>query len=242
MEKEVKEQIAELVAKELPSEITITERTGKALDVFNPERVVIAGVIDSPADWIEKRLTTFDHMHAHLIVDREKLRIKLRIDEKDHFATEISGSLTESEQFIKFGINNGDYITNFEMANLFKMNRTCFETQATAMKLVSELMNFKAKVERDIEKADNNRGDRKALIAQTVQSNLPDRFNLYMPVFKGTPKQSFEVEVYVNANDFSCTIISPEANDIMEELRDKEIDRVLDRIKEMAPAIAIIEI
>lgn len=242
MEKEVKEQIAELVAKELPSEITITERTGKALDVFNPERVVIAGVIDSPADWIEKRLTTFDHMQAHLIVDREKLRIKLRIDENNHFATEISGSLTESEQFIKFGINKGDYITNFEMANLFKMNRTCFETQATAMKLVSELMNFKAKVERDIEKADNNRGDRKALIAQTVQSNLPDRFNLYMPVFKGTPKQSFEVEVYVNANDFSCTIISPEANDIMEELRDKEIDRVLDRIKEMAPAIAIIEI
>ena len=47
--------------------------------------------------------------------------------------------------------------------------------------------------------------------------------------------------MYVNPSDFSCTPRFPEANDLEEEMRDREIDSVLERIKERCPDIVIIE-
>ena len=138
-------------------------------------------------------------------------------------------------------VNEGEYITNFEMAELFKMNRSLFETKSIAMKMVTELQNFRAKVDKDIEKSDNNRGDKRLLINQVVQSNLPEAFNLCIPIFKGTPKQTINVEVYISPSDFSCTLTSADVNDLLTEMRDNEMDAVLERIKAVCPDIVIIE-
>lgn len=241
MKSELKEGIAKTISENVTAGQELTIREGKALELREPVKVKIDGVLDSPARWLEKRVDTIEQLKCHVIVNRDDLKIILICDEKDYYRTQIGGSLTLSDKFQKFGINAGEYLTNFEMADLFKMNRTCFETRDKAMKLVSELQNFRAKVDKDIEKADNNRGDKKLLINQAVQSNLPDKFNLKMPVFKGTKEQTFEVEVYINASDFSCTLISPEANDLVEEMRNREIDAVLDRIKAVCPDVVIIE-
>ena len=109
------------------------------------------------------------------------------------------------------------------------------------MKLVTELQNFKAKVDKELESSNNNRGDRRVLVNQVVQSNLPEAFTLIIPLFKGTPKQTIQAEVYINPSDLSCTLVSPEANDLLEEMRDKEIDLVLERIQKVCPHIVIIE-
>ena len=109
------------------------------------------------------------------------------------------------------------------------------------MKLVSELQNFRAKVDKEIENSNNNRGDRRMLVNQVVQSNLPEAFNLIIPLFKGTPKSTIQVEVYVNPNDFSCTLVSPEAVEIMQGARDNIIDSVLTEIINLCPGIVIIE-
>lgn len=66
------------------------------------------------------------------------------------------------------------------------------------MKLVTDLQNFKAKVDKEIEQSNNNRGDRRILINQAVEHNLPEAFTLILPIFKGTAKQTIAVEVYVN--------------------------------------------
>lgn len=241
MKSELKEGIAQTIAENVTAGQELVIREGKALELHEPVKVKIEGVLDSPARWLEKRASTIEQLKCHVIVNRDDLKILLVCDEKNFYRTQISGSLVLSEKFQKFGINASEYLTNFEMAELFKMNRTCFETRDKAMKLVSELQNFKAKCDRDIEKCDNNRGDKKLLINQVVNSNLPEKFNLKMPVFKGTKEQTFEVEVYINSSDFSCTLISPEANDLVEEMRDREIDAVLDRIKAVCPDVVIIE-
>lgn len=241
---EVKEQITEAMVNNLPEGIgEIVFREGKAVELREPVKVAIAGTLDAPARWLETRmpLGLVNQGTNHVLVDREKLSIALQCNENNHYGSVISGKLIVSPEFSKFGINGGDYITNFEMADLFKMNRTCFENRQVAMKLVTELQNFKAKVDKDIEKADNNRGDRRLLINQAVQSNLPDNFNLHIPIFKGTKKQTINVEVYINPNDFACTLVSPEANDLLEELRDKEMNDVIERIKTICPNIVIIE-
>lgn len=244
VKKEVKREIAEAMTNSLPAGVgEIVIREGEALKIHEPVKVAIAGTIDAPARWLETRmrLGLVNQGANHVLVDREKLSITLQCNENNHYGSNISGKLIVSPEFKKFGINSGEYLTNFEMAELFKMNRSCFENKQVAMKLVTELQNFKAKVDKDIEKMDNNRGDRRLLINQAVQSNLPEHFNLCIPIFKGTPKQTINVEVYISPDDLSCTLISAEVNDILDGLRDQSMNEVLDRINSICPDIVVIE-
>lgn len=178
MKLEIQKQIAEMLAGGLPGQCgEIVIREGKAMEIHEPVKVGISGTLDAPARWLETRmrLGLVNQGTNHVLVDREDLSIKLQCNENNHYGSVIVGSLDVSPEFKKFGINGGEYITNFEMAELFKMNRTCFENKQTAMKLVTELQNFKAKVDKDIEKMDNNRGDRRLLINQVVQSIMNSR-------------------------------------------------------------------
>lgn len=242
IKEEIKKQIAEMLANGLPQgcgEIIIRE--GKAVEVHEPVKVKIEGNIDAPARWLETRFDCLKEKTCNVIVNRENMTITLRCNENSHYGTVIMGGLELSPEIRKFRINEGNYITNFEMAELFKMNRSHFENKQEAMKLVSELQNFKAKVDKELENSNNNRGDRRMLVSQAVEHNLPEAFNLIIPIFKGTPKQTIEVEVYVNPSDFACTLVSPEANDLIEEMRDTEMDAVIERIKKRCPDIVIIE-
>lgn len=223
------------------SENTIIIREGQALPLKEPVIASLSGVLDSPLRWLEKRIDTIEQKACSITVDREKLRIDLDIDEANHYGPLVTGKLEWHPMFLKFGVNGGKYISNFEMAQLIKMNRTAFETHQVAMDLVTLLQNFKAKVNREIEKSDNNRGDKRELLEQIVTSNIPPGFNLVMPVFKGTAKRTFEVEVYIKADDFSCTLISPGANDLIEQMRDTEFDEVIEQIHAIAPGIVVIE-
>lgn len=219
----------------------ITIREGKALPVHEPERVCISGTIDAPARWLERRVDTLNQKACHVVVDRDAMTITLQCDENNYYGTQICGKLTISPEFELFGINKGEYKTHFELAELIKMNRTYFENRSVAMKLVTELQNFKAKVDKEIEQSDNNRGDRRILLHQAVQHNLPEAFTLFLPIFKSTPTQSIQVEVYVNPADLTCTLVSPEANDFIAERRDDLINDVITRICGSAPDVVIIE-
>lgn len=219
----------------------LTIREGKALELKEPRVVAISGILDSPLRWLKQRVKELNQKTCNIIVNREKLFINLVINEDDHYATTVNGKLEFHPMFLKFGINTGKELSNIEMAKLIKMNRTAFQSPVVAMELVSQLQTFRAKVDKEIEKSDNNRGDRRILIDQAVKSNLPDTFTLVLPIFKGTEKQTIEVEVNINADDFGCSLISPGANDAIEHMRDAEIDVVLDGIKDVAPEIVIIE-
>lgn len=246
MEKQVKAEIAKNIAETMAKAVepvngSIIFREGQALPLHEPEKVQLLGTIDAPARWLEKRADTINQKECYVEVNREKMIISLRTDESSYYGTTVYGKLELSPEYNKFGINGGEYITNFEMAELFKMNRAYFENRSVAMKLVTDLQNFKAKVDKEIENSDNKRGDRRILVNQVVQSNLPEAFNLVIPVFKGCEKQTVQVEVYVNPNDFTCTLVSAQSNELIIETRDTIIDEVLERIRLTCPDIVIIE-
>lgn len=216
-------------------------RFGDALPLKEPKYVSINGTIDAPARWVEKRKDDIVSADAHILVDRDHMTITLNTDENKFYSDQIVGTLTLSTEMQEFGINTGEYMSCFDMADRIKQLRTYFETQQDAMKLVTELRNFKAKVDKELELSDDKRGNQKILRAQTVESNLPKSFNVNMPIFKGTEKRTFEVEVEINPNDLSCTLVSPDAHDIVVQERDNQMDAVLGRIAEAAPNIVIIE-
>lgn len=219
----------------------IVIRFGDALPLQEPKYVSIHGTIDAPARWVEKRKDDIVSADAHVLVDREHMTITLNTDENSAYSDKIVGTLTISTEMQEFGINTGEYMSCFDMADRIKQLRTYFETQQEAMKLVTELRSFKAKIDKELELSDDKRGNQTIMRAQTVESNLPKSFKVNMPIFKGTEKRTFEVEVEINPNDLSCTLVSPDAHDIVVQERDSQMDGVLVRIAEAAPNIVIIE-
>lgn len=219
----------------------IVIRFGDALPLQEPKYVSIHGTIDAPARWVEKRKDDIVSADAHILVDRDRMTITLNTDENSAYMDQIVGTLTLSTEMQEFGINTGEYMSCFDMADRIKQLRTYFETQQDAMKLVTELRNFKAKIDKELELSDDKRGNQMIFKAQTVESNLPKSFKVNMPIFKGTEKRTFEVEVEINPNDLSCTLVSPDAHDIVVQERDNQMDAVLGRIGDAAPNIVIIE-
>ena len=234
------EAIAEEAGKNMGKEIII--RTGSALPQHEPVKIVINGTIKAPLKWLEKRHSTIDQLCCFVCVNRERMSIELIVDEKQFDGTYVRGQLELAPEFKRFGINNPEIrMTTFEMADLIKMNRTFFPVRNDAMVLVSQLRNFKAKVDKDIELADDRRGNMSMLRAQTVESNIPDSFKLNIPIFRGYAADEIEVEVDIDPNDLSCALVSPGAADIIETQRNEIIDGVLTQIQTLCPDIAIIE-
>lgn len=222
---------------------TVTVLLGEALTPKEPKKVHTQGVLDSPLRWLKQRINQIDQKKCNIIVNREKMTIILQVNENDHYDTIIEGKMELHPMFVKFGINTGKYRTTFELAELIKMNRSFFENQKDAMELVTLLRSFRATVDRTVEMDTNpNKGDKKALIAQTVESNLPPLFKICVPIFKGTPKQTIECETYFNPDDLTCTLVSAGANDSQEYMKETFIDRIIEDIIAVAPEVVILEV
>ena len=63
-----------------------------------------------------------------------------------------------------------------------------------------------------------------------------------MPIFKGGKPVEIECETYFNPDDLTCTLVSPEANDMTEQTKDGAIDTVIDGIRKVAPDIVVLEV
>lgn len=227
------------------SEVTIIHKNG--LDASQPVPVKINGNIDSVYNWLEKRSGTFAGSvvitESHILIDRAKMTIELVLNETDGLMKgSVSGKLISHPDFVKWKINTGESWDHKTLSDFVKMNRSCFSDKAIAMKLSSELANIKIKAENEIEKANDNKGNTRFLIVQKViESNVPANFKLDIPVFKGHEKVCIEVEVWVSNSNFGVTLVSPEANDIISDVRDNIINEQKELIKDLTPGLAIIE-
>ncbi len=219
----------------------IEVRTGEALKLREPEKVEITGVLDAPLEWLKQRKECFEHKCAYIKVNEEEGTIVLRVNEEDYYGAVVRGSLKISPIFKNFGINSGEYKSPIEMSEFIKMNRVYFDNRTTAMALVTQLRNFRAKVNKDVEQEVNlNKGDKRLVLAQAVESNIPETFKVLLPIFKGEKKQEIEVETYFNPDDLTCTLVSPEANELIEDLKEQMLSEVVEGIKTECPKIVII--
>lgn len=179
--------------------------------------------------------------HSYVKVDRAKGGIRFFQDVGTPWESSYEGILRLDPRFEKFGINTGRSYTTLELANFIKMNRSHFETKDKAMLLVTELRQFKAKIDKDVENQADDRGNRKILMAQAVESNIPESFMITVPVFKGYAVQALEVEIAIDPGDLSCTLVSPEVNDYVEGTKDDLINAEIEQIKDLHPTLRIFE-
>jgi hypothetical protein len=220
----------------------LTIREGAAPKPIEPFSLKINGTIETPFKWLEKKASVFEMKFCSIQVDREAGDITLTIREKSPDFDEIVGRLELHPDFKKFEINTGKQTASHELAELIKMNRSCFKDKETAMKLVKELRSFKAKVEKELESVKDDRANYSMKKIQAVETNIPDSFVLVVPIFKGQPKETIEVEININADNYACSLVSPEANDFIAEFKDKIINEQIEKIQTLVPDIVIIEV
>lgn len=218
----------------------------KVIDPKPPVKVNLSGVLGAPYEFLLKRKGAgqFTEDKCVLLVDREALQITLVTNEDDEYKTgKVIGKLTNNKKFVEFGINTGKVWSPAELGLFIKMNRSFFTDKKEAMELTTKLMNFTGEVNSKIEKQIKESGDRTDNFSQVVNSNLPPSFKVKLEIFKGSESEVIEVETFakVDGRTVEFVLLSPGANESLEAIRDKSIDEVLDKIKELCPGIAIIE-
>ncbi|MGI6337850.1 MAG: hypothetical protein ACOXZV_00540 [Bacteroidales bacterium] len=224
-----------------------TVNTANELPVKPPIPINLSGTLGAPFEFLSKRFIEADQINQKrcvIIVDREHMSICLVINENDPYLQGfVVGKLEVHPKFKDFGINTEKQWTPTELGLFMKMNRAVFKSREDNMKLVTDLMNFKAKVDANIERTIKEKGDRSDNFSQVVNSNLPERFTLNIPVIKGYPAEDIEIETFaqVDGREVSFVLISPSAKEIIDLTRDSAIDKELASIRALTPGIAIIE-
>ena len=217
------------------------------LPVLEPEKVNISGTITSISSFLEKRWGCegqIDHQHTHIIVDRDNLSMTLIANETDtRNKMVVTGKLQLSRQFMAFHINDGHAWEPLVLSQFIKMNRAYFSNRDENMKLVSVFKSFKAKVNTDYERDRKENGSFMDNYSQIVDSNMPDRFSVVLPIFKGTAVKTIEIETYatIDGHDVTVQLVSPGAQEVVDQTLDTIIDEQIAAIREIAPEIPFIE-
>lgn len=232
---------AELVIREVGNE------NPYKLPIKEPLNLKVNGVITSIYAFLEKRWGTeqIDKEHTHILVNRDELTVTLVTNENDERTTQtVVGFIQLSRQFTGFHINDGKLWKPVQLGDFFRLNRSYFETKEKNMELVNLLKSFSAKVQTTIKKELCDNGSVTDNYEKAVDSNLPSSFLINVPIFKGAEPEKLSIETiaHVEGNMALLTLISADAECIIEESRDKIINAELDKIRKLCPEIPIMEV
>lgn len=220
----------------------IVIRTGQALPLKEPTSVNMLGFINSVSEYLKKRIKGINQKECFIEV-YEKGVIKLIVSEHSAYKDEISGTILLNQDYQEFGINDPERKYSLrQLADFIKMRRIFFDDKDITKKLVADLMNLKGKVNKEMEKFEDAKGNKNIRFEQVVTSNVPAAFTLAMPIFKGDKIRKFNVEVNIVPRDLDmdCYLESVEANDIIREYKVTVLAEQLKEIQTIAPDIVII--
>jgi hypothetical protein len=180
----------------------------------------------SPLEYLTSRRHLLNKDTCHLIVNKAEGKIAFVVEERDTFRNIITGKLKKSRVLDSFDINGTSLYGDKELAKFFRRTRFYFADPSVNDKIVAALMNFKAKVDAEIEKKADTKGNMKYLYERTVESNVPDTFILNVPIFEGYSPVKIEVVIGAEANSSEVKFYLESA--ILFELEEKEKEFILE--------------
>ena len=127
-----------------------------------------------------------------------------------------------------------------ELSKKLKMMRSIFVSRGEHATVVNALKQIKAKLNQIVESQDDSRGNTSASFEQTLESNVPEKFALKLPLLEGEEVVEFEVNVFIEGNtsgSLKCYLESMDAADLIEEAVDKRIDEEIKIINQYAVVI-----
>jgi hypothetical protein len=221
---------------------TVVVLQGDAPEQFNNVPVSIEGTISAPSKFIEGRKDDFKTTDKHCLVSKTDGTIRLILNEQSVVNKyTILGKIEISKKFKSLGINSDktDYSPE-ELANKLKLLRSMFVSNMEHASICSILRNLKAKVNADIEKLDDRKGNVTNNFKQTVESNMPDAIKLKLPLLEGEEPIEIEVNVILTANgnsDIKCSLESVDAAELIEEQFKLRVEQEIEKIKDFVTII-----
>lgn len=235
-----------------------------------PEAVEISGTISTVQEYLSKRKELLNINNCRLVVDRDKAKIKFIINEhnsrpplaeykeivldaKDlgiNYAPKstVEGHIEYTEAYSKLHVNDDTWWNPVKLSKFLRLNRAIFgeKDKQDGMVLVSTLKNVKANISSEYEKNKelHRQISKTEFFSQQVSHNLPEKFAVEIAIFKGAPKERYEIEIDADIIDgeIQVQLLSPAINENVENACDTLIDAELNKIKELCPNLVIVEV
>lgn len=242
------EQMSKDLAKQVlsnnPDLKEIVIRTGEAPKSLNSTEVKINGNIDAVSRFIEYREGKFEKDNSHCLVSKSQGIISFVTNE--HFPCEsisVTGRIEISKIYKSLGINNSECAYHPEkLSKKLKLLRSIFQKPADHMNIVASLKNLKAKVNQELNKNNDNRGNVKVDFNQTVEANIPDSFIINIPLIEGEDPIRINVEVILEANsshEILCYLESIDAAESIDIEREKRVMEEVEKIEDKTTIIFV---
>jgi hypothetical protein len=135
---------------------------------------------------------------------------------------------------MEIGINMSKSRSPEALAKFLKLKRSWFPDFASHAKLVSQLRNVKAVVNREVEKAADDRGNTTDNFTQSVESNMPDSFDMKIPIIQGEEPMVINVSVVLEATagrDIVCFLESAQAQEEQDKLFKELIEQEVEKLR-----------
>lgn len=234
------QEIAKTMIQEGVKEITILQ--GDAPAQHNNKPVTILGTISAPANFIEGRREDFKDSRRHCLVSKTDGIISLVLNEQsvvDKYI--IQGKIEVAKKFTALGINNDKQgYSPEELANKLKLLRNLFVSNLEHSNVCSTLRNLKAKINADIEKTNDRKGNVTENFKVALESNMPDAVTLKIPLLEGEEPVTIEVNVILELDGGSlikCYLESIDAAELIEEQFKLRVEEEIEKIKDFVTII-----
>lgn len=217
------------------------------------------GTIETPRRFLEKKGHLINIDKCSLNVNREKGVIELFINDTgsrkaydpyeelpyDYTGGKVTGEISCTNEFDDLHINDGSLISPVKLAKFFRLNRHLFPDKEELGVLIAKLKNVEAKVSGDYRKECETHGtiSKTDFYSMNVAHNLPESFTMNFAIFKGSPKENYEIEIDADIVDgqIMIALISPTVNSEKNTQIDKLINEELEKIAALCPELLIIE-
>ena len=241
----------------------------KPMPVKMPEAINISGTIHTVAEWLGKRKELIEINNCRLVVNRDESAIRLIVNECNSMPSLseeafknldgsdlnialapksiIEGRMEYSEMYTDLQINEDYWWSPVQLSKFLRLNRVIFgDRKEEGMALISALKNVKAKISSDYEKKKELHGQisKTEYFSQEVMHNLPESFTVELAIFKGSPKEKYEIEIDADIVDgeIKVQLLSPAINEDVENARDVLINKEVEAISQLCPDLVIIEV
>lgn len=214
----------------------IVIRHGDAATVFDPDKVSLFGVIAAPADFYETRKEKIDALSAYVVANFTHRMIKLRLDEKDQYGTEIVGKLQMYSPLEVLNINKTTYYTHDQLYKLLKFHGAYFKSPEQHAEILGKLKAFNAKVQQDLSSANDYKGAKAQQAIVNISTNLSMEFALHIPIFAGEEAEDFNVEVCVDliGGEVKFWLESMRLHDMIVEQTESIFESEIERLAPLA--------
>lgn len=216
--------------------ITVLEGEYKhPVETHKLKSLVIGGGIETVSHFLASKAALITKDKILIVVDTEKGVITGFTDFDNDFSHKVQGSLIPNKDILDLAINQGKNYSLKELISALKFKKTKFSNEAEFIKLISELQKFNMKVDLEINKSNDQKGNINDSFVQSIKHDLKLDFTMKVPVYKDGPVQQFKVEIQIEVTGTrTCAFFmeSYDLNDIQITEKERVLNEEIEKLKE----------